>query len=278
MWLVGTKENQAMHDASIAFLDQQVKDPEVREKLRPRAAFGCKRVLFLDDWYSLFNKPNVELITEKPVRFTETGIVFKPTDDMTAKERDEAPTGAYLKRTEGVDHGEKTREIDVILWGTGFDMNDSGGHFQVYGVDGINLSQTWNDYPETYWGIAVSQFPNFFLILGPNSVNYWSNVTTVTEMQLNWHCKMLRHIKKQYQIQPYALYPRRDVQEQYNDWLRTNRGTPTFLAPECATYHVTPSGATPMYNHYRIFRTWWKLLWPEYTEFTQIRRPRPQLA
>ncbi|KAL6246549.1 hypothetical protein RBB50_006787 [Rhinocladiella similis] len=278
MWLVGTPENQAMHDASMAFLDIEVKDPAVREKLRPRAAFGCKRVLFLDDWYSLFNNPNVELITDKPVRLTETGIVSKPTDDMTKEERAEQPTGSYSRRTDAVDHGETTREIDVVIWGTGFDMNDSGGHFQVYGIGGINLSQTWKDYPQTYWGIAVTKFPNFFLVLGPNSVNYWSNVTTVAEIQLNWHCKMLKHIKRQCQTKLYALYPREDVQEQYNHWLKNNRGSPTFLAPGCATYHVTPSGATPMYNHYRIFHTWWKLLWPTYSEFTEISRPRMHLA
>lgn len=272
MWMQGTKENQAMHDASIAFLEKEVRDESVREKLRPRVAFGCKRVLFLDDWYSLFNKPNVELVTDKPVRFTKGGIVSKPTEAMTLIERQAQPTGAYLKRTHEPAAIETLRDIDVIIWGTGFDMNDSGGHFQIYGVDGIVLSKTWKDYPQTYWGSAVTGFPNLFLTLGPNSVNYWSNVTTVTEIQINWHCKNIRHIKEQCQRGPYAIFPRAAVQDEYNDWLRNNRGNPTFLSPGCATYHVTPAGATPMYNHYRIFLTWWQMLWPMYDDFVKVSR------
>ncbi|EXJ66474.1 uncharacterized protein A1O5_10626 [Cladophialophora psammophila CBS 110553] len=269
MWMEGTKENQTMHEAGIAFLEQEVKDPVVREKLRPRAAFGCKRVLFLDDWYSMFNHANVELITDKPVKLTENAIVTKPTHLTTQTERDKDPDGAYLQKLEELDNSETTREIDVLIWGTGFDMNDSGGHFQIYGINGVNLSKHWGDYPQTYWGVAVTGFPNLFLTLGPNSVNYWSNVTTVAEIQINWHCKMLAHIKHQGALGPYALHPRPDIQDDFNNWLKNNRGNPTFLTAGCATYHVTPSGATPMYNHFRVFTTWWKMRKPAYHEFVE---------
>ncbi|KAK7572345.1 hypothetical protein V3481_017540 [Fusarium oxysporum f. sp. vasinfectum] len=50
-----------------------------------------------------------------------------------------------------------------------------------------------------------------------------------------------------------------DVQKQFNDWLRENRGTLSLLEPTCATYHKTPVGATPMYNHFRIWNYYWKM-------------------
>jgi hypothetical protein len=75
------------------------------------------------------------------------------------------------------------------------------------------------------------------LTLGPNSTNYWSNLTTVVEIQANYHCKMVKHIKKMCEHSTYVLYPDNRVQKQYNKWLRENRGTPSFLAEQCATYH-----------------------------------------
>lgn len=153
MWMSGTKHNQQMHDQCISFLEREVKDPVVREKLRPLNEFGCKRVLFLDDWYSMYNEPNVELVTEKPLRITPTGIFSKSPHALIPAQTSGDPPGAYQEKVPGDSLDVETeRDVDIIIWGTGFDMDDSGGHFQVYGVSGKNLSQTWKDYPETYWG------------------------------------------------------------------------------------------------------------------------------
>lgn len=92
MWLLGTNENKGAAAFSRAFLESQVESPEVRRKLTPKDAFGCKRILVLDNWLSMFNKSNVELVTEKPVQFTEKGVVSE----------------------DGIE-----REVDVIINGTG---------------------------------------------------------------------------------------------------------------------------------------------------------------
>ncbi|KAF7555500.1 hypothetical protein G7Z17_g2138 [Cylindrodendrum hubeiense] len=272
MWMSGTDENRAMHKACIDFLEHEVKDPAVKEKLRPTDEFGCKRVLFLDNWYSMFNERNVALVTEKPVRITENSIVVKSPNSLTAEERAAQPKGSYqLKTPAEISDGETELEIDVLIWGTGFDMNNSGGHFQIYGMNGKNLSQTWKDYPETYWSVAVTDFPSLFLTLGPNSTNYWSNITTVVEIQVNYHCKVLQRIKKEIKKGPYAVYPDGQVQDGFNDWLKNNRGSPAFLSGQCATYHKTPAGATPMYNHYRIWNYYWKMLGPRWGDFVQLK-------
>ena len=150
----GTKKNQDMHNACIEFLEREVKDPITREKLKPTTEFGCKRVLFLDDWYSMYNQPNVELVAEKPVRITRKGIISKLPHALTEKELSAEPVGSYVEKAPEIDDDEVEREFDVLIWGTGFDMNDSGGHFQIYGRNGVNLSQTWKDYPETYWSMC----------------------------------------------------------------------------------------------------------------------------
>lgn len=266
MWMTGTEKNLAMHKSCISFLEREVKDPNIREKLRPTSAFGCKRVLFLDDWYSLFNERNVELVTEKPIRITRGAIVSKPPHALSAIERAQEPVGSYLENEDEIQGHEIHREIDVLIWGTGFDMNDSGGHFKIYGENGVLLSNEWKDNPETYWskwtflalsisvltisGVAITGFPNLFLTCGPNSTNYWSNITTVVEIQINWHCKMIKLIKSMTKQGTYVVYPRKDVQKALNDWLRENRGTPSFLEPECATYHKVRLQRGPEHDDY----------------------------
>lgn len=100
MWLLGTKQNDGAAAFSRAFLESQVKSPEVRAKLTSKDPFGCKRILVLDDYLPIFNQKNVELVTEKPVQITEHGVVSE----------------------DG-----KERIVDVILNGTGNSDKHSGG-------------------------------------------------------------------------------------------------------------------------------------------------------
>jgi cation diffusion facilitator CzcD-associated flavoprotein CzcO len=82
-------------------VDNQVKDPVLREKLKPHDNFGCKRPLVLDDYYPVFNNKNVELITDPVTSLDEHAIVS---------------TNAKIGETE-------RREIDVLIWGTGTSPN-----------------------------------------------------------------------------------------------------------------------------------------------------------
>ena len=78
-------------------LEQQVPDPELREQLTPRYEIGCKRILPTDEWYPALMQPNVELVTD--------GIrEIRPHSIVTA------------------DGSE--REVDTIIFGTGFHVTD----------------------------------------------------------------------------------------------------------------------------------------------------------
>ncbi|MSP44216.1 MAG: hypothetical protein EXR08_12815 [Alphaproteobacteria bacterium] len=53
----------------------QVNDPAIAEKLTPKYDFGCKRPSFTNLFYPVFNRPNVELVTDTITQITENGIV-----------------------------------------------------------------------------------------------------------------------------------------------------------------------------------------------------------
>ncbi|HZP11612.1 MAG TPA: NAD(P)/FAD-dependent oxidoreductase [Nevskiaceae bacterium] len=123
-------------------LKLQVKDPELRRKLTPDFPVGCKRLLFSNDWYRTLAKDNVELVTEPITEITETGVV-----------------------TADGQH----REVDAIVYGTGFTATQFLAPMDFKGLKGALLSQRWKDGAQAYLGMTVSGFPNFFVLYGPNT-------------------------------------------------------------------------------------------------------------
>lgn len=140
-----------------------VKDPVIREKLTPTDfPYGARRPSVDSGYFQAFNRHNVELadVREYPiVALTEQGI------KTTAK----------------------THNLDMIIFATGFDaFTGSLLRCDILGRDGISLRQKWSAGPVTQLGVAVSGFPNLFIVGGPGSPSLLSNVLVSTEEQLDW--------------------------------------------------------------------------------------------
>jgi len=123
-----------------------VTDPAIAEKLIPTShRYGEHRPPFVTDYYETFNDPKVTLVDlqQTPiVRVTETGI---ETDDGL-------------------------RELDVIVWATGFDFGTGAlRRMGIRGRDGRALEDEWADGPKTFLGVQASGFPNLFFPGGPHA-------------------------------------------------------------------------------------------------------------
>jgi cation diffusion facilitator CzcD-associated flavoprotein CzcO len=125
-----------------AQLRLQVRDPELRRKLTPAAEFGCKRVGFSNDYYPTFNRDNVTLVTDPIAEVTATGV----------------------RTVDGVLH-----EVDTIILGTGFASTDFLAPIRIRGAGGRDLAGAWRNGARAYLGITVPDFPNMFLMYGPNT-------------------------------------------------------------------------------------------------------------
>jgi cation diffusion facilitator CzcD-associated flavoprotein CzcO len=123
-------------------IKRAIGDPELRRKVTPSDAFGCKRILLTDDWYPALARPNVELITDRIAAVTETGA-------RTADGRD--------------------RPADVLVLATGFASHGFVAPLEITGPGGRTLAQEWAGEPRAYLGISVPGFPNLFLLYGPNT-------------------------------------------------------------------------------------------------------------
>jgi cyclohexanone monooxygenase len=153
---------------------EAVRDPVVREKLMPRDfPYGARRPSVDSGYFQSFNRDNVELadIRESPiVEFTPTGI-----------------------RTTA-----KLHELDMIIFATGFDaFTGSLLKPEIVGRSGLTLKEKWSDGPITQLGVAVADFPNLFIVVGPGSPSLLSNVLVSTEEQLDWLATLLQRMDRE---------------------------------------------------------------------------------
>jgi cyclohexanone monooxygenase len=95
-------------------------------------------------------------------------------------------------RTSGAAYG-----LDDIVFATGFDaMTGALTEVDIRGREGVSLKQKWSAGPRTYLGIAVSGFPNLFMITGPGSPSVFSNMVVSIEQHVDWIADCLRYARE----------------------------------------------------------------------------------
>ena len=187
-----------------------VRDPEVRRKLTPTHPYGCKRPLFSNKYFPAFNEPNLELVTDRITRVTETGVV---TDDGTE------------------------RNLDTIVVATGFSTTKYVSAIDVVGRGGRRIDDAWNDGPLAYLGITTSGFPNLFMLYGPNTNN--GSILSMIELQVDHVLAHLRRLAADgiawVDVKPEAM-------QRYNDEVQVAISGVRVWHHGCNGYYRAPSG------------------------------------
>jgi cation diffusion facilitator CzcD-associated flavoprotein CzcO len=147
----------------------QVPDPEMRARVTPDYQFGCKRVLISNDFYPALQRPNVEFVTDGIREIRERSIV---TQDGTE------------------------RPVDVLIYATGFRATEPLHDTRVVGRNGVDIHQAWQERISAYLGMTVSGFPNFFILLGPNTGLGHNSVVLMSEAQIGYVMDCLRMMRK----------------------------------------------------------------------------------
>jgi cation diffusion facilitator CzcD-associated flavoprotein CzcO len=192
-------------------LRRQVQDPELRERLTPNFQFGCKRVLVSDDYWAAFERENVELITESI--------------DAVRREGIETADG-------------KLHVFDAIVLATGFLLGLAAAPFQIRGRDGRTLDEAWTDGAAAYKGMTVSGFPNWFMMMGPNTGPGHTSVLVYTEAQI---AHALQAIKKMIAEDIKYCDVRQDVQDRYNERIQ-RRMKHMVWASGCHSWYLSSDG------------------------------------
>ena len=177
-----------MERGALRHLERQVPDPELREKLTPNFRMGCKRVLITNDYYPALTQPNTELVDRRD--HGDSRLDDRDRRRRRARGRhDRARHGLPRQRLAGRRALPRPqRRADV----------------RCLGATGS----------EAYWGTTVADFPNLFILVGPNTGLGHNSLVYMIESQINYVLdaieKMDRHELETVEVRP-------DVQAAFND-------------------------------------------------------------
>jgi cation diffusion facilitator CzcD-associated flavoprotein CzcO len=207
-------------------LGRQVRDPELRAKLTPRYTIGCKRITMSDSYYPALAQPNAEVVTDGIREVRERSIV---TVDGTE------------------------REVDSIIFGTGFHVHDHPGFERIRGRGGLTLGETWNGSPRAYLGSTIAGFPNLFLLVGPNSAGGFNSIIFTSEAHINYALRAIkamdRHGLDTVEVRPevYDAFAR-EAEEKLRDSV--------WNAGGCASWYLDPNGRNGVWWPGFMWRLW----------------------
>jgi cation diffusion facilitator CzcD-associated flavoprotein CzcO len=221
----------ARNQVATSFLNRTVADERLRRALTPDYPFRCKRVLLGDDYYRALQQDNVELVADPIDRITETSIV--------------TATGII--------------DVDAIVLATGFEASRYLSGIDVIGTGGRSLHERWGDDPSAYLGAAVSGFPNFFMLYGPNTNQGGNSIVYILEAGARLVASAVARLARRGGY----LEVRPDVERRYNE--RLSADLERTIWTQCDSYFRSPTG--------RIV-TQWPHTELEYARRTWRLRPR----
>jgi cation diffusion facilitator CzcD-associated flavoprotein CzcO len=208
-----TKEGRdAFTRVALNHLAEQVPDETLRKKLTPDYPIGCKRVLITDDFYPALLRPNVTIETGAIARITPKGIETK----------------------DGVKH-----DVDVIVYATGFETTGWHWSVDVVGKGGIHLRDAWADTPEAYLGITTAQFPNLFILYGPNTNLGHNSITFMLERQVEYVVKALTAMHER---KVAAMEVKKSAQDRFQRDLQTALAKTVWADPHCQSWYKNAQG------------------------------------
>ena len=152
---------------------ERVTDPAVAELLAPRDyPYGTKRPPMETNYYEVYNQENVALVDIKsaPIEtITETGL-----------------------RT-----SESEYEFDVLILATGFDaITGPLLNLGIVGRNGRALADKWAHGPRTYLGLMTNEFPNLFMVTGPQSPSVLYNMPLAIEDHVDFIADAITHLSE----------------------------------------------------------------------------------
>ncbi|MGX9791346.1 flavin-containing monooxygenase [Mycobacterium sp. MMS18-G62] len=204
-----------------AYLRKQVDDPEVRDKLTPRYAVGCKRPGFHNTYLSTFNRDNVRLVTEPIDKITGSGVA---TDD-----------------------GE-IHDVDVLILATGFKVLDPDSvlTYSVSGSGGRSLTQFWDEHRlQAYEGVSIPGFPNFFSVFGPYGY-VGSSYFALIEAQTH---HIVRCLKRAHRRNASRVEVTQEANDRYFAEMMRKRHRQIFWQDSCKlanSYYFDKNGDVPL--------------------------------
>jgi cation diffusion facilitator CzcD-associated flavoprotein CzcO len=220
-------------------LDKYIKDDRLRRHMTPDYELGCRRLIPTNDYLPALARENVDVDISGIERITPRGVL--------ARDGKEIP-------------------LDVIVYATGYFAYSNMKKaltFQVYGLGGRNLNSEWETQVVSYKGIAVSGYPNYFKINGPNTGTGHSSQLSYMEAAADYIVQAICAVKRDKSLK--AIDARRDLQDAYVADMRRKLRRTVWQNATCTAFYrknmteeVTSLSPEPV-TGFILSRKWFRL-------------------
>ncbi|WP_445783987.1 flavin-containing monooxygenase [Sphingorhabdus sp.] len=205
-------------------LEESIRDPALREKLRPDYRAACKRMVFSAHYYDAVQRPNVDVALGAIDCVEVNGIRMKD--------------GSF-------------HELDVIALATGFKVDQFVRPMVIEGQEGQSLEGLWQEHPRAYYAVTVPGFPNFFLLNGPTGPVGNFTLIDIAEAQWDYADQLIDLIRKG---DCDAIAPSMAALEDY-EARRTEAAKRTVFASGCSSWYLDKDGVPQVWPwSYDYFR------------------------
>jgi cyclohexanone monooxygenase len=196
-----------------ANINKGITDPELRARVTPDFMLGCKRVLRSNDWYPALAADNVDLVTDPIAKVTGNAIVT----------------------ADGAE-----READVLVVATGFYTTELPITEHIAGRGGRTLADRWRESGmAAYKGTTIPDFPNLFMLVGPNTGQGHTSMIFMIESQVAYLRGAVRHLRSK---ELASVEPRTDVTRRWNARLQRRMKRTVWTTGGCHSWYLDAHG------------------------------------
>ncbi|HEV3226397.1 MAG TPA: NAD(P)/FAD-dependent oxidoreductase [Acidimicrobiales bacterium] len=213
--------------------------PDLLEHVVPTYPVGSKRMLRDNGvWAGALKRDNVRLVVDSIQEITPTGVV---TGDGTAY------------------------DVDVIIYGTGFQASKFLTPMTVTGRGGVDLHEHWNGDARAYLGVNVPGFPNLFCLYGPNTnivVN--GSIVYFSECGVRY---ILGCLKLLHEGEHKALDIRKDVHDEFNEDVDAENRRMAWGWSDVNSWYKNDLGRVAQNWPFTLLEYWKRTLAPDPDEY-----------
>lgn len=239
-WLLGAWQRQ-----SRSLLRRHIHDPVLRETLTPHYTMGCKRVLLSDDYYPALTQKNVSVVSSQITEIKRDNILTK----------------------DGVQY-----PVDTIVLATGFRPFNPVEEIDIRGRGGRVLSHEWAAGPSAFNGVLVHGYPNFFMLMGPNTGLGHNSLIFMIEAQIRYILSCIDILelrqRKLIEVRPESQCAfNESIQKRFQRTVWSSQES--FSTKACNTWYRNPSGRLSALWPGFASSYWWRLRKADIQDFVE---------
>jgi cation diffusion facilitator CzcD-associated flavoprotein CzcO len=192
-------------------LENSVRDPALKEKLRPDYRAACKRLIYSWCYYDAVQQPNVTVEREGISHIEPEGVRMK----------------------DG-----RLQALDTLVLATGFHADRFIRPTEVLGRNGVSLDDVWSVRPTAYYAVTIPQFPNFFMLNGPTGPVGNFSLIDIAERQWDYIEQLLAPLRED---KARSVEPTPAAHADYEE-RRVAAARTTIFGSGCSSWYLDATG------------------------------------